>query len=179
MLFRETKLAGAFVIEPERFEDERGFFARTWDVDEFTRRGLNPSFVQCSVSFNRCRDTLRGMHYQIAPDAETKLVRCTKGAIFDVLVDLRAGSPTLGCWVTETLTQDNHYMFYIPEGIAHGFQTLTDGVEVFYQISARYQPGSARGVRWDDPAFGIQWPNPIGAERIIATKDRAFEDWNP
>jgi len=179
VIFRETSLPGAFVIEPERFEDERGFFARTWDVDEFARRGLNSRLAQCSISFNRRAGTLRGMHYQAAPHAETKLVRCTMGAIFDVIVDVRDGSPTRGNWVGETLSAENRRMLYIPEGFAHGFQTLTDDAEVFYQISAFYHPDAARGVRWDDSAFGIAWPDTGGEERIIAAKDRAYGDWEP
>lgn len=171
MIFTETKLSGAFVIDPERFEDDRGFFARTWCVREFETNGLDTRLVQCSVSYNKRKGTLRGMHFQAAPHAETKLVRCTKGAIYDVIIDLREGSPTLRQWVAVELTAENHRMIYIPEGFAHGFQTLTDDSEVFYQISEFYLSESARGVRWDDPAFEIEWP--LGA-RIMSEKDSSY-----
>jgi dTDP-4-dehydrorhamnose 3,5-epimerase len=176
MFFHETRLSGAYVIEPERREDERGFFARTWCQREFTEHGLNPRLVQCNISFNRWRGTLRGMHFQTEPYAEAKLVRCTMGAIYDVIIDLRPDSPTYTAWVAVELTTENRTMLYIPEGFAHGFQTLTDDSEVFYQMAEFYQPAAAQGVRWDDPAFGIAWP--ATEQRIISAKDQAFPDFH-
>jgi len=172
MLFRETPLKGAFLIEPERLEDERGFFARTFCRKEFEAHGLNPDIAQCSVSFNRRKGTLRGMHFQAAPHAEDKVVRCTEGAIFDVMIDLRPDSPTFKRWTATELTAENGRMFYIPAGFAHGFQTLHDNVEVLYQMSEFYHPECARGVRWDDPAFRIMWPET--GERIISARDKAW-----
>lgn len=171
MIFTETKVMGVLIIEPERREDERGFFARTWDQQEFERQGLNPRLVQCSISFNKQKGTLRGMHYQTPPHAEAKLVRCTLGAIYDVALDLRPASPTLRQWTAVELTADNRRMFYIPEGLAHGFQTLEDNSEMFYQISEFYHPEAARGVRWDDPAFGIEWPL---SHPIMSANDRRY-----
>jgi dTDP-4-dehydrorhamnose 3,5-epimerase len=177
MRFIAAKIPGAFVIEPEQLADERGFFARTWSDREFAEHGLNPTLVQCSISFNLCAGTLRGMHYQAPPHAEAKLVRCTRGAIHDVIVDLRESSPTfLGHFACE-LTMENRRMLYIPEGLAHGYQTLEDASEVFYQMSADYAPTHARGVRWDDPRFGIVWP--AAAERIINARDRGYPDFVP
>src|SRR6266487_3389064 len=158
MIFIETTLKGAFIIEPERLEDERGFFARSFCRKEFEDHGLNPNLVQCSISFNKKKGTLRGMHYQISPHAEAKLVRCTMGAIYDVIIDLRPHLPTFKQWIAVELTAENRQMLYIPEGFAHGFQTLTDNTEVYYQMSQFYYPEYSRGVRWDDPAFGIVWP---------------------
>lgn len=158
MIFAETRLKGAYVVEPERMEDERGFFARTFDQAEFAARGLESRLVQCSISFNKKKGTLRGMHYQATPFEETKLVRCTKGTIYDVIIDLRSGSPTFKQWVATELTAENRRMLYVPVGFAHGFQTLADDTEVSYQISEFYHPESARGVRWNDTAFGIVWP---------------------
>lgn len=158
MIFRETRLAGVWVVEPERLDDERGFFARTWCRREFESRGLSPALAQCSLSFTRRRGTVRGMHFQAAPHAEAKLVRCTRGAIHDVALDVRRGSPTFGQWVAAELTADNRHMLYVPEGVAHGFQTLSDDAEVFYQISTPHAPEAERGVRWDDAAVGIAWP---------------------
>jgi dTDP-4-dehydrorhamnose 3,5-epimerase len=175
MLFHETPLKGAFLIEPERIEDERGFFARTFCRQEFEARGLNPDIAQCSLSFNRRKGTLRGMHFQAAPHAEDKVVRCTGGAIYDVIVDLRPDSPTFKQWTAADLTAESRRMFYIPAGCAHGFQTLCDNAEVLYQISESYHPESARGVRWDDPAFAIVWP--AAGERIISAKDKSWEDF--
>src|SRR5262249_3900890 len=175
VIFTETRLEGAFVIEPEKLEDERGFFARTWCRREFEAHGLNPRLVQCSVSFNEKRGTLRGMHYQVAPHEEAKLVRCTKGAIYDVIVDLRPGSPTFKRHVAVVLTVENRTMLYIPEGCAHGFQTLEDKTEVVYQMSEFYAPECARGVRWDDPAFAIEWPS---AERTIIERDRNYPNFS-
>jgi dTDP-4-dehydrorhamnose 3,5-epimerase len=176
MIFTETMLKGAFLIEPERRPDERGFFARTWCQREFAAIGLEPQWVQCNISFNHQRGTLRGMHFQIAPYAESKLVRCTMGAIYDVILDLRLDSPTYQQWLAVELTADNRLMLFIPEGFAHGFQTLADATEVFYQMSQFYAPDYARGVRWDDPMFAIEWPV---AERIISEQDRCLPNFSP
>jgi dTDP-4-dehydrorhamnose 3,5-epimerase len=158
VIFRATALAGVWIVEPEPAGDERGFFARTWCRQEFEAHGLDPGLAQCSVSWNPARGTLRGLHYQAAPHAEAKLVRCTRGAVHDVALDVRRGSPTFGRWVAAELTADNRRMLYVPEGVAHGFQTLVDGSEVFYQISEFHHPESVRGVRWDDPRCAIEWP---------------------
>jgi len=174
VILNETSLKGAFVIEPERVEDERGFFARTYCRDSFLSHGLNPNLAQCNISFNRRKGTLRGMHFQIKPHEESKLVRVTRGAVYDVIIDLRSGSPTFRKWVAVELSADNRSLLYIPEGFAHGFQTLQDETEVFYQMSEFYHPQSARGVRWDDPAFGIEWPI---YEKIISKKDRQYPDF--
>jgi dTDP-4-dehydrorhamnose 3,5-epimerase len=174
MIFTETKLKGAFIIEPERLEDERGFFARTWCQREFEAHGLNPRLAQCSISFNKRRGTLRGMHYQVAPYEEARLVRCTMGAIYDVIIDLRPHSPTSKHWISTELTAENRRMLYIPEGLAHGFQTLENNTEVFYQMSEFYHPDHARGVRWNDPAFRIVWPSDV---IVISDKDREYPDF--
>ena len=174
MIFWETRLAGAFLIEPEKREDERGFFARTFCREEFVARGLNPEVAQCNVSFNKRKGTLRGMHYQVPPFAEAKLIRCTAGAIFDVIIDLRESSSTFQQHFAVELCASKGKMLYIPEGFAHGFQTLLDDTEVFYQMSQPYAPECARGVRWDDPSFGIEWPS---AERTILERDRNYPDF--
>lgn len=174
MIFTETPLKGAYVIDPERREDERGFFARTWCRREFEARGLDPGLAQCNISFNRKRGTLRGMHYQIAPRAEAKVVRCTAGTVYDVIVDLRADSSTFKQWFAVELSFDNRRMLYIPGGMAHGFLTLTDGAEVFYQMSESYAPEYARGVRWNDPAFGVRWPQEV---TMISERDRLYPDF--
>jgi dTDP-4-dehydrorhamnose 3,5-epimerase len=174
MIYRPAPLAGVFVIEPERLEDERGFFARSWCAREFERHGLDPRLAQCSISFNRRKGTLRGMHYQAAPHEETKLVRCTMGAIHDVVIDLRPGSTTRGRHFAVELSAANHRMLYVPGGFAHGFQTLVDDTEVHYQMSEPHAPGHARGVRWDDPAFGIEWPDD---DRSILERDRRYPDF--
>lgn len=158
VIFSETRLTGAFVIDIEKQEDERGFFARTWDKNIFTEYGLNPNLAQCSISFNKKRGTLRGMHYQENPYDEAKLVRCTRGKIFDVIIDLREFSDTFKKWVGVELSGTNYKMLYIPEGFAHGFQTLADDTEVLYQISQFYMPEYSRGIRWDDKEFDIKWP---------------------
>ncbi|HEX8843687.1 MAG TPA: dTDP-4-dehydrorhamnose 3,5-epimerase [Pyrinomonadaceae bacterium] len=176
MRFTETKLKGAFILDPERFEDERGFFARTWSPREFAEHGLDAALAECNISFNTRKDTLRGMHFQRTPHEQAKLVRCTAGAIHDVIIDLRPASPTFKQWVGVELTAENRLMLYVPEGFAHGFQTLEDGSEVFYQMSSPYVPESASGVRWDDPAFGIEWPP--APERIINARDRQYPDFN-
>lgn len=175
MLFRETVLKGAYVVEPERITDERGFFARTWCRSEFETHGLNPNLVQCNISFNDKKGTLRGMHYQATPRAEAKLVRCTAGAIYDVIVDLRPDSGTFKRWTGVELNADNRYMLYIPEGFAHGFLTLSEDAEVFYQMSEYYSAEHARGVRWNDQAFGIQWP---GEALVISERDRSYPDFS-
>jgi dTDP-4-dehydrorhamnose 3,5-epimerase len=174
LIFTETKLPGAFVIEPERREDERGFFARTFCKREFESRGLNSQVAQCNTSFNKKKGILRGMHFQAAPFGEVKLVRCTAGAIYDVIIDLRPASHTFKGYFGVELSAENGAMLYIPEGFAHGFQTLRDGSEVFYQMSQVYSPEHARGVRWNDPAFGIEWP---ADERIIVERDRTYPDF--
>ena len=174
MKFSPTALAGACIIDIEPVPDERGFFARSWCREEFAKHGLNPDLAQCSISFNKKCGTLRGMHYQAKPHEETKVVRCTRGAIYDVIVDLRPESSTFRKWIAVELSADSRRMLYIPAGFAHGFQSLTDDTEVFYQISAPYHPESARGIRWDDPAFGIEWPV---AERVISDKDRQYPDF--
>jgi len=171
MIFLETPLRGAYVIELDKHEDERGYFARSWCAREFAARGLDPHLVQCNVSFNKLNGTLRGLHYQIPPHAEAKLVRCTKGSLFDVIVDLRKASPTFLQWFAIELTAANHRMLYIPKLFAHGFQTLEDGVEIFYQMSEFYEPAAARGLRWNDPRLGINWPD---ADRVISQKDEAY-----
>jgi dTDP-4-dehydrorhamnose 3,5-epimerase len=174
MIFTETKLKSSFLIEPEPRADERGFFARTWCQREFEAHGLQTQWVQCNISFNKKKGTLRGMHYQVAPYAEAKLVHCTRGAIYDVIIDLRCDSLTFKQWLGVKLTADNRQMLFIPEGFAHGFQTLEDDTEVFYQMSEFYAPEYAKGVRWDDSAFGISWPS---AERIISARDRSYPDF--
>lgn len=171
MIFVETLLQSAFLARPELREDDRGYFARTFCAEEFAGHGLATGIKQCNVSFNRSRGTLRGMHFQRQPMAEAKLVRCTRGAIFDVIVDLRPGSPTFCGWYGAELTGDNGHALYVPEGFAHGFQTLEDRSEVFYQMFTAYSPEHAAGVRFDDPAFGISWPLPV---TCIADRDRTF-----
>ena len=174
MLFTETALKGAFVIGLDRKADLRGYFARTFCVQEFQAHGLNPRVVQCNVSFNKRKGTLRGMHWQAPPSAEAKLVRATRGAIDDVIVDLRPGSPTYLQHVAVTLTASNGQMLYIPEGFAHGFQTLEDDTEVFYQMSEFYAPECARGARWNDPAFSITWPL---SDPILNDRDKTWPDF--
>ena len=172
MIFRETKLAGLFIIEAEPLADERGAFVRTFCARDFAAHGLETGFAQCSASFNAIAGTLRGLHYQIAPHEEAKLVRVTAGAIYDVAVDIRAGSSTYGQWVAIELTATNRRMLYIPRGFAHGFQTTADASEVFYQIAPFYEPASARGIRWNDPELAIAWPD--GAAPILSARDKAF-----
>jgi dTDP-4-dehydrorhamnose 3,5-epimerase len=173
MRFIAVPVTGAFVIEPERHEDERGFFARSWCREEFLEHGLNPTLEQCNISFNRKKGTLRGMHYQASPHEEAKLVRCTTGSIYDVLIDLRSLSPTFKRHWGTVLGAEDRRMLYIPEGCAHGFLTLEDATEVFYQMTARYHADSARGIRWNDPVFGIEWPGEIN---VMSDRDRAFPD---
>lgn len=174
MIFKPTTLKDAFIIDIEKREDDRGFFARAWCADEFAQHGLDTTLAQCSISFNHKRGTLRGMHWQAEPHGEVKVVRCTAGAIYDVIVDVRPDSPTFKKWIGVELSASNRRMLYIPKGFAHGFQTLADDAEMFYFISAFYAPAAARGARYNEPAFGIDWPLPIS---IIAAKDEAWPDF--
>lgn len=176
MLFRETPIGGAWIVEVEPLADERGMFARTFDAAAFEERGLSGRVVQCSTSHSPRSATLRGMHYQADPHGECKLVRCTTGAVYDVLVDVRRGSPTHRRWVGVELSRENRRALYIPPGVAHGFQTLVDDSEMLYMIDRAYRPDAARGVRWDDPAFGIEWPDaPNG--RTMSERDRTYGDY--
>ena len=174
MIFAETELPGAYVVELEKREDDRGFFARSWCEREFREHNLNARTVQCNISFNKQKGTLRGMHYQVAPAAEAKLIRCTQGAIYDVIIDLRRESATFKRYLGVILAAKNHKMLYVPEGFAHGFQAVEDNSEVFYQMSEYYAPQHARGVRWNDPAFGIDWPI---IEPIMVDRDRNYPDF--
>lgn len=175
MIFTPTKLEGAVIVGLEPHEDERGHFVRTFSVDEFAAAGLDPLVVECSVAYNPRRHTLRGLHWQTAPDAEAKLVRCSRGALYDVIVDLRPASPTLGQWLAVELTADNGRMLYVPKEFAHGYQTLVEDTEASYQMSARYAPAAARGIRWDDPAVAIDWPP--APERIVSARDLSWPDY--
>lgn len=177
MIFHGTGLEGAYLIEPEPARDERGLFARTWSQEEFADRGLAVSFDHCATSFNREAGTLRGLHYQAEPHPEIKLVRCTRGRIFDVIVDLRPASPTRRRWFAAELDADNRRMIYAPAGFAHGFQTLEPASEVFYQIAAAFRPALQRGVRWNDPALAIAWPP--AARRVISARDLALPTLSP
>ena len=174
MTFHETKIPGALEICIEPIKDDRGFFARAWCARECEAHGLDSGLQQCNISFNTRKGTLRGMHYQVAPFAETKLVRCTRGAVYDVLLDLRPQSPTFKEWIAVTLTAESRNMVYVPKGCAHGFLTLQDETEVFYQMSEVYNAESARGVRWNDPAFGINW---LGRVEVISDRDRNYPDF--
>ena len=176
MIFRETILKGAFVIEMEKFEDKRGFFARAWCQKEVEANGLVSRVVQTNISFNKKRATLRGMHYQVAPYEQVKLVRCTRGVIYDVIIDLRPDSPTFRKWTGVELTAENYTMLYVPENFAHGFQALEDNTEVTYQVSQFYSPESERGVRYDDPVFQVEWPLPV---EVISEKDIAWPYCSP
>lgn len=172
MKFTETKIPGVYIIDIEPATDERGFFARTFCEKELAAHGLCTRFVQNSISLNKKKGTLRGMHFQAEPYQEIKIVSCNKGAIFDVALDIRKDSPAFKCWTSCELTGDNHRMIYIPQGCAHGFQTLQDDCQVSYQISEFYRPECSRGIRWDDPAIGIKWPI---KEKIISQKDLSYE----
>ncbi|MEM9593555.1 MAG: dTDP-4-dehydrorhamnose 3,5-epimerase [Acidobacteriota bacterium] len=174
MIFHEIPIPGAYLIEPEKVEDRRGFFARTYCRRELEERDLDPTVVQCNVSVNKTKGTVRGMHWQAAPYEEIKLVRCTGGGIYDLLLDLRPESPAYKQHYGVELTRDNRLSLYIPAGVAHGFQSLEDDTEVFYQMSEFYYPEAARGVRWNDPAFDIKWPLPIS---VISAKDGSFPDF--
>jgi dTDP-4-dehydrorhamnose 3,5-epimerase len=169
MEFTEIALKGAYVVRLKKLEDDRGYFARAWCCEEFERQGLNPNMLQLNVGFSHSRGTLRGMHYQLAPHAEVKFIRCTRGSIYDVIVDLRKESPTFGHWHGQELTAENGLMLYAPEGFAHGYQTLQDDTEMYYFTTARYAPTAARGVRYDDPHLGINWPLPVS---LISEADR-------
>jgi dTDP-4-dehydrorhamnose 3,5-epimerase len=175
LIFSETKLKGAFVIDLEKLEDERGFFGRLWDKKEFEIRRLDSDLVQCSTSFNKKKGTLRGLHYQKPPHEETKIVRCTRGKIFDVIVDLRRNSKTFKDWIGVELSEENYKMIYIPKGFAHGFQTLTDNTEVFYQISQYFMQEYSSGLRWNDTAFNIEWP--FASPTIISEKDSSYSNF--
>jgi len=177
--FVETPLPGVWVVELDLVEDDRGWFARTFDTAAFADRGLCADVAQCNASFNARCGTLRGMHYQADPHGEPKLVRCVRGAIFDVALDLRQRSPTYLEWHAVELTMDDHRAFYLPEGVAHGFQTLRDECEVLYQMGREYVPAAARGVRWDDPLFAIEWPAPPAGDRIISERDSSYADFVP
>lgn len=171
MIFIETKIKDVFIIETELMKDKRGFFARAWCKKEFEAHGLSSRLVQCNISFNKKKGTLRGLHFQDPPYQETKLVRCTMGAIYDVIVDLRPESATFKQWFAKKLNAENHQMIYVPEGLAHGYQTLVKDTEVFYQVSEFYHPESERGIRWDDPMFNIPWPIP---NPILSKKDASY-----
>jgi dTDP-4-dehydrorhamnose 3,5-epimerase len=174
VVFTPTPLVGAFVVEPELRRDVRGFFARTWSREEFADQGLNPALVQCGASFTERRGTVRGMHYQDAPYQQAKLVRCVRGAVHDVIIDLRPHSPTFRRHFAVELREGSCRMVYVPEGLAHGFQTLLESTEVTYQMSEVYRPDAERGVRWDDPAFAIAWPEPVS---LVSERDRSFPDF--
>ncbi len=175
MIFTATKLPGAFVIEPKRFTDERGFFAPAWTQTAFATHGITVPTTECNISVSAKQGTLRGMHYQRPPYAQAKLVRCTAGAIYDVIIDLRPDSPTYKQWFSVELTADNRLMLYVPEDFAHGFLTLRDDTEVVYQVSAAYAPEYAAGVRWNDPAFGVEWP---ASELILLPRDAQYPDFS-
>lgn len=174
MQFSETKLGGAYIIEIEKLVDDRGFFARSWCQKEFESHGLTSRMAQANISFNRKKGTLRGMHYQIAPYQECKIIRCTRGAIYDVIIDLRPDSPTYKQWTSVELAAESYTMFFVPENFAHGFQTLTDEAEISYQVTQFYTPGSEKGIRFDDPIFNIQWPLEVS---VISDKDRTWPDY--
>jgi dTDP-4-dehydrorhamnose 3,5-epimerase len=175
MIFTETKLAGVLVLDPRRFEDERGFFAPAFSAREFEARGMAAHFVESNISYSRRRGTIRGMHYQAAPHGQAKLIRCTRGAVYDVVIDIRRDSQTYGQWFGVELTAESRRMIYLPGDCAHGFQTLVDDAEVFYMVSSPYAPESGRGVRWDDPAFRIEWPDVD--ERVLIERDRSYPDF--
>ena len=175
MLFIETKIKGAFVVELEKYSDDRGFFSRAWCQKEFKEQGINSRFVQANIGFSKNSGTIRGIHYQIAPFEEAKLVRCIRGAIFDVVLDLRPELPSFKQWFGIELSDENRKMLYVPEGCAHGYQTLVDNTEVFYQVSQVYSPESERGIRWNDPEFDIEWP--IDEDLVISEKDQNWLDF--
>lgn len=174
MIFEETKLKGAYLIDLERISDERGFFSRHWCAREFASNGLNQAVAQVNIGHNAKKGTVRGMHYQVIPNAEAKLVHCSRGALYDVIIDLREGSPTKGQWFGVELTADNGRMLYVPEGFAHGYQTLEDETDLVYQTSQFYAKESATGVRFNDPAFEIVWPLPVS---LISSGDQRWPDY--
>jgi dTDP-4-dehydrorhamnose 3,5-epimerase len=175
VIFTETELSGAFIVDLEKREDNRGFFARAWCADEFAEHSLNTRLVQANVSFNHRVGTVRGMHFQHPPSAEAKVIRCTRGSIFDAIIDLRPDSPTFKQWIGVELTADNFRALYVPEGFAHGYQTLEPNTETFYLVSEYYNPAAEGGVRWDDPAFGIEWPDPRSP--VLSEKDASWPDF--
>ena len=175
MIFEKTDFDGVYVITIEKHEDERGFFARSWDKKEFEKNGLNSKLTQCNISLNHKKGTLRGMHYQMKPYEEAKLIRCTRGSLLDVIIDLRINSKKFKKWLDVKLNEDNYKMLYVPEGFAHGFQTLEDDTEVFYQMTQDYVPNFANGIRWNDPMFDIDWPI---KKPILSEKDQTFSDFN-
>lgn len=175
MIFVEADLKGAYLIEPEPFTDERGFFSRIWCEKEFAENGLVAEIKQTNISYNHRAGTLRGMHYQVDPYQEIKIIRCTRGAIYDVIIDLRRNSPTFGRWYGVELNEDNHRMLYVPKDFAHGYQTLADDTEVTYQVSQYYTPGAEEGIRWDDPQFRIAWPMPVS---VISSKDAGWANYH-
>jgi len=177
MIFKETRLKGAFIIELEKFEDERGFFSRVWCQQELAAHGLVSQIAQANISFNKKKGTLRGLHYQLPPYEEVKIMRCTRGAIYDVIVDLRPDSATYRQWLGVELTEDNYQMLYVPQNFAHGYQTLTDNAEVFYPTSQFYTPQAEGGIRWDDPTFTIEWP--VMPPPVISEKDGNWPDFVP
>ncbi len=172
MRFTETKLPGAYIVDLSRMEDERGFFARTFDAKLLEEHGMNPVIAQANMSYNRAKGTLRGMHMQVAPALESKFVRCVRGALYDVIVDMRPESPTYTQHVGVELTAENRRALFVPENFAHGFQTLEDETDAFYEVGQFYTPGTERGYRHDDPAFGIEWPLPVS---VISDKDASWE----
>ncbi|MEZ4592544.1 MAG: dTDP-4-dehydrorhamnose 3,5-epimerase [Chloroflexota bacterium] len=176
MIFTKTALQDAVIVDIQAHADERGFFGRTWCQEEFAAQGLDPNLAQCSISYNRQKGTLRGMHLQLPPFAEAKLVRCVQGAIYDVIIDLRTDSPSYMQWIGVELTAVNHRALYVPKGFAHGFLSLADDTEVLYMISEFYAPDQARGLRWNDPQFNIQWP---GTVTVMSDKDQVYPDYNP
>ncbi|WP_028585954.1 dTDP-4-dehydrorhamnose 3,5-epimerase [Desulfogranum mediterraneum] len=177
MIFEETKLNDAYLIRPERLEDSRGFFARAWCRKEFKQHGLCADLAQCNIAYNAKQGTLRGMHYQKKPHQEVKIVRCTAGAILDLIIDIRPESPTYRQWLGIELSAENRAMLYVPQGFAHGYLTLVDGAEIFYQVSEFYTPEVEHGIRWNDPLFRIDWP--VSEDLIISAKDNSWPDWKP
>jgi dTDP-4-dehydrorhamnose 3,5-epimerase len=175
MVFKETRLKNAFIIELEKIVDDRGFFSRAWCQKEFNANGLNANIVQCNLAFNNRKGTLRGMHYQIAPHEEAKIVRCTRGKLYDVIVDLRPKSPTYLQWIGVELSSENRKMLYVPENFAHGYLTLTDNTELFYQVSDFYSPESESGIRWNDRTVNIKWPQTN--DLIMTDKDKNWPDF--
>lgn len=175
MIFEELKLKGAYLIKIKKIEDGRGFFGRAWCKNEFDEYGLNSEIKQINTSFTKEKGTIRGMHYQVDPYQETKFIRCTRGRIYDVIIDLRPGSPTFMEWVGNELSADNYNMIYVPENFAHGMLSLEDNSEIYYPVTEFYTPGAERGIRWDDLSFNIQWPVPV---KVVSEKDNAHTDFN-
>lgn len=173
MIFSPTPLRDAYLVDLEKIEDARGFFARAWCSEEFRKKGLHGDSVQINVGYSRKKGTLRGMHYQVEPHAEVKVVRCTRGAVYDVIVDLRPDSTTASRWFGTELSSENHRMLYVPKGFAHGYLTLTDDAEIYYLTSTPYAPESARGARYNDPSFEIIWP---GTVTVISEQDKNWPD---